>query len=79
MITQITTNETTFLVWTLGTLLAILAFIGALGVNAIIKMARDLGEIKTTIAKIDEKHNTFESTVKRHDKRIEKIENKLFI
>jgi septal ring factor EnvC (AmiA/AmiB activator) len=79
MVTQITTNETNFLVWTLGSLLAILAFVGALGVNAIIKMAKDLGEIKTTIAKIDEKHNSFETTIQHHDKRIEKIEDKIFI
>lgn len=65
--------------WVLGALLAVLAFIGALGVNAIIKMAKDLGEIKTTIAKIDEKHNSIEATVQHHEKRIEKIEDKIYL
>ena len=71
--------EIKFLISIVGILLSLLAFIGGLGVKAIIKISRDLNEIKTTIAKIDEKHNNFEVTIKHHDKRTEKIEDKIFI
>jgi sensor domain CHASE-containing protein len=42
--------ETKFLLYGCGILLSVLAFIGGLAVNALMKMSNDLHEIKTTIA-----------------------------
>ena len=66
-----TPTETTFLLWGCGVLLAILAFIGALAVKQLIKMANDINEIKTTIARVDEKHDALEE-------RTEKLERKVY-
>jgi hypothetical protein len=45
-----TVNERKFLLWFIGVLLSILAFIGAIGVNTLIKMNQSINEIKTSIA-----------------------------
>lgn len=47
----------------LGILLSILAFIGALGVKALIRMSRDLGEIKIMVSVQAEKHDSLEKRV----------------
>lgn len=49
-------------------LLSILAFIGALAVNSLIKLANDVNEIKISIGKISEKHDGLE-------KRVDKVES----
>lgn len=51
-------------------LLTILGFIGALAVNALIKMGKDLNDIKVTIEKISTKHDGLE-------KRVEHLEDKI--
>lgn len=58
------------MLWALGILLSALAFIGALGVNALIKMARDINEIKVTVEKQSAKHEALEE-------RMDKVEHKL--
>ena len=63
-------TETSFLLWGCGVLLAILSFIGALAVNQLMKMANDIGDIKITIGRVDEKHTALEN-------RVEKLENHL--
>jgi len=64
---SLTSNESQFLLWALLTLIGVLGFIGALGVNALIKMARDINEIKLTVMRVDTKHDALE-------KRVEKLE-----
>jgi hypothetical protein len=56
--------------WLLTILLGVLAFVGALGVKALIQMSKDLTEIKTEVKLLVSKHD-------EHDRRIEKIEKLL--
>jgi hypothetical protein len=51
-------------------LIAVLSFIGALGVNALMKMSRDLNEIKTMVMVQNVKHDNLE-------RRVENLENDL--
>lgn len=55
------------LLWLVSGLIAILSFIGAIGVNALIKMSKDLNEIKTIVLVQEVKHEGLE-------KRFEKLE-----
>jgi hypothetical protein len=47
--------------------LAVLAFVGALGVKALVKMSNDLNEIKTEVKVLVTKHD-------EHDRRISRLE-----
>lgn len=51
-------------------LIAVLSFIGALGVNALMKMSRDLNEIKTMVMVQNVKHDNLE-------RRVENLESDL--
>ena len=51
------------LLWLVTGFIAILSFIGALGVNALIKMSKDLNEIKTMVMVQNVKHNNLERRV----------------
>jgi beta-lactamase regulating signal transducer with metallopeptidase domain len=68
---QLTTNETTFLLWAVGAFIAVFAFIGALAVNALLKMSTDLTEIKIAVREVAAKHEDTE-------KRVTRIENHVF-
>lgn len=68
---HLTGNESQFLVWAILALLAVLAFIGALVANAIIKMGSDIGEIKVAVNTVAVKHDATE-------KRVERLENHVF-
>ena len=57
------------LLWLVSGLIAILSFIGALGVNALMKMSKDLNEIKTMVMVQDVKHDSLE-------RRVEQLEDK---
>lgn len=58
------------LMFAMPILLALLAFIGALAVNALVKMGNDLNAIKVAVQKITSEHEGLE-------KRVVHIENKL--
>ena len=64
-------NETHFLIWAALTMMAILGFIGALGVKALMNMGKDLNEIKVAVKEVATKHDETE-------KRVTRIENHLF-
>lgn len=68
---QLTANETTFLLWAVGAFIAVFAFIGALAVNALLKMSTDLTEIKIAVREVAAKHEDTE-------KRVTRIENHVF-
>ena len=68
---QLTANETTFLLWAVGAFIAVVAFIGALAVNALLKMSNDLTEIKIAVREVAAKHEDTE-------KRVTRIENHVF-
>lgn len=68
---NLTPNETAAVLWAFGILLSVLAFIGALGVKALIGMAKDLNEIKTAVKAQSIKHEDLENRVGR-------IEDKIF-
>ena len=68
---QLTANETTFLLWAVGAFIAVFAFIGALAVNALLKMSTDLTEIKIAVREVAAKHEDV-------DKRVTRIENHVF-
>jgi hypothetical protein len=53
------------LLWLVSGLIAILSFIGALGVNALMKMSRDLNDIKTMVMVQDVKHDSLERRVEQ--------------
>ena len=57
------------LLWLVSGLIAVLSFIGALGVNALMKMSKDLNEIKTMVMVQDVKHDSLE-------RRVEQLEDK---
>lgn len=57
------------LLWLVSGLIAILSFIGALGVNALMKMSIDLNDIKTMVMVQDVKHDSLE-------RRVEQLEHK---
>jgi len=67
---NLTQNESSFLVWAAITLLSILAFVGAIGVKALLGMAKDINEIKTSIQVQSTKHDGLE-------KRVEHLEEKV--
>lgn len=58
-------NETiyTLLLWALPVLLGILAFIGSLAVNSLIKMSNDLNDIKVMLKGISVRHDELEKRV----------------
>lgn len=62
--------EFKFLVWAIGVLLAILAFVGGLAVKQLMKMADDINSIKQTLSIVSQKHDDLEH-------RVERIEDKL--
>lgn len=62
--------ELKFLLWFIGILLALLAFVGIKVVEALLKMSDSVNEIKQVIVKIDTKHDGLE-------KRVQRIENQL--
>jgi len=57
----------TLFVWVVPILLAVLSFVGALGVKALVKMSNDLNEIKTEVKVLVTKHD-------EHDRRISRLE-----
>ena len=67
----LTLQETQFLIWSALTMMAVLGFIGALGVKALINMGKDLNEIKVAVKEVATKHDETE-------KRVTRIENHLF-
>lgn len=59
----LTSTEQTMLIWVVTTLLGIIAFVGVLGVKALIKMGNDLSEIKTIVMVQSTKHDSLERRV----------------
>ena len=63
-------------------LLSVLAFIGVIAVNALVKMGNDIGSIKITLGEFAIKHDGLEEkhkeTKENHEKRLDKIEHKIF-
>lgn len=59
--------EIKVLIWACLTLLSVIAFVGILFINAFLKMAKDINDIKTTIQVQSTKHDNLE-------KRVEKLE-----
>ena len=57
------------LLWLVSGLIAILSFIGALGFNALMKMSKDLNDIKTMVMVQNVKHDNLE-------RRVEQLEDK---
>jgi len=62
--------EQKFLIWVCLTLLSIIAFVGVIFINSFLKMAKDIGVIKTTIQIQSTKHDSLE-------KRVEHLEEKV--
>jgi len=58
------------LVYSLPLLLSVLAFIGGLAVKSLVKLANDVNDIKVTIGKISERHDSLE-------KRVDKLEESI--
>lgn len=58
------------LIWTVPILLAVLGFIGALGVNALISMSKDLNEIKINLNTVATKHQALEERVDRIEEKV---------
>jgi len=68
---QLTENETTFLLWAVCAFIAVFAFIGALAVNALLKVSNDLTDIKIAVREVAAKHEDTE-------RRVTRIENHVF-
>ena len=65
-----TTAEIQFLIWSCVSLLGVIAFIGVLFINAFLKMAKDINEIKTIIAVVKTKHEALETRVDKLEEQI---------
>lgn len=65
-----TSIELKFYFALLGTMMAVIAFIGGLGVKALMRMSRDLNDIKTMVSVQSAKHDSLE-------KRVETLEDEL--
>ena len=63
-------NETQFLVWAALTMMAVLGFIGALGVKALMNMGKDLNEIKVAVKEVATKHDETEKRVTLLEKHV---------
>lgn len=64
--------DNNILIWFIGILLTVLAFIGSIGVHALLKMARDINEIKVTVMQV---HTVQES----HERRIDNLERMILV
>lgn len=67
---NLTQNETQFLLWSVAAFISVFAFIGILAVNSLIKMARDLNEIKIAVREVAIKHEETEKRVTRIEKHV---------
>lgn len=61
--------EIKFMMWAIGALLAILAFIGILVVKYLMSMATDIHEIKIGMGKSEIRHEELEKRVYKLEKR----------
>lgn len=68
---QLSEVEIRFLIWAVLSMIAVFCFIGAIGVNALVKMAKDLTDIKISVKELATKHDAIE-------KRISRLENKVY-
>ena len=68
----------TLLLYAMPVLLAVLAFIGGLAVNSLMKMSDNLNEIKITVQKMISEHESLEQSFKSILHRVEKVEDKIF-
>ena len=68
----------TLLLYAMPVLLTVLAFIGGLAVNSLMKMSDNLNEIKITVQKMISEHESLEQSVRSIDHRVEKVEGKIF-
>lgn len=64
----------TLLIWALPILLTLLSFIGALAVNALMKMSADLGELKIYVREASAKHDALEDRVEKLEKILYQLE-----
>ena len=64
--------EIKFLLWAIGILMAVLSFVGMLAVNALIKMGKDISEIKLNLIQLITKHDDLKE-------RVDRIEEKIFV
>ena len=55
-------------------LLSVIGFFCALAAGALLRMARDINEIKVTVMRVDTKHDGLEKRVDRLEKQLEKNE-----
>jgi hypothetical protein len=70
-----TPTEQQFILWAIGTLLAILGFIGVLAVNTLIKMNNNLNKLNVTVATIVEKQEAHEEAHKELKARVYELEH----
>lgn len=68
-VTHVDQTIYTILLWLLPLMLSVLAFIGALGVRALIQMSKDLSDIKTNLNVAAAKHEALEERVDRLEER----------
>jgi len=68
---NLTENETRFVLWAVISMIGLFCFIGALGVKALINMAKDLTEIKLAVNTVAMKHDETE-------KRVTRLENHVY-
>lgn len=71
---MLTPVEIKFVLWFCGTLLSMFAFIGALGVNQLMKIAKDLNEMKVSMGRLEERG---EQRHVAHDERITRLEKQV--
>ena len=78
MFMMLTETEIKFVFWGIGILLAVLAFIGVLAVNALMQLSRDVNEIKTSFASLNAQHDGHEKQIDELGERVDRLEKKVF-
>lgn len=73
----LTPTEQHFILWALGIFVAAFSFIGSLGVKQLMKISKDMGDIKITLSIMGQKHDNIENRVKRVEEKLNLIEEKV--
>jgi hypothetical protein len=66
--------ETNFVFWFIGILLAVIAFVGALGVNALIKIAASVNKMEKDLSVLTNDHSNLKEEVREVKHRVLELE-----
>ena len=66
--------EIRFVFWFIGALIAVIAFVGALGVNALMRIANSVNSMEADLKVLTNDHTNLKEEVKEVRRRVTKLE-----